>query len=412
MAVRLLGFFESRWGTILLLTSIAIVLCTVCIVLAKTLSRRSTAARGTKRSTTAYGANVVPITQNLGESNEPLPSGTIDTKKREREDERVALLRTMKQSGGSFDRLVHHSSEKLPLPFFSRETQRYSPDFVTGNQLATFQKRSETFAKFDLPNENDGYDVVAWSNYRAHVCSNMYEVWCKGNGLNYMSANREKFRSLGSVERFAFAHGDYMLIAKLRRLIDGKEFRQVMYTQNWAGFKNPNSYRALHAACRFLIERYPREEFIISGDFNVQGHAKVFERFFPDYLICDFARMPTCLDNEGIASPDGVVVSPRLYSRLEYRTEFCSSESYQHMVLVIDMLTKEQCEATGKPSGAYVSERWTGELFTRLVLRDAKGRDNFYGDEGNYDSMEHNERYDSAAISLPIASNGKILRCE
>lgn len=409
MAVRLLDFFESRWGTILLFASIAVVLCVVCVVLVRTLSRRPTTSRGTKRSTTTTN---VASSQNLVAPDDLVSPIVVDAKKREREDERLAVLRKMNSRAGSFDRLVHHSSEKLPLPFFSREMQRYLPDFVTGNQLATFQKRSETFAKFDLPNENDGYDVVAWSNYRAHVCSNMYEVWCKGNGLNYMSANREKFRSLGPVERFAFAHGDYMLVAKLRRLIDGTEFRQVMYTQNWAGFKNPNSYRALHGACRFLLERYPREEFIISGDFNVQGHAKVFRRFFADYLICDFSRMPTCLDNEGIASPDGVIVSSKLYSRVEYRTEFCSSESYQHMVLVVDMFTDKQCEATGKSAGAYVSDRWTGELFTRLVLRDVTGRDNFYGDEGNYDSMEHDERYDSTATSLPVASNGKILRCE
>lgn len=301
-----------------------------------------------------------------------------------------------------YDVLVQHSSETLPIAQFVREMTRYNPDFITGSQISWKQPYSETFDKKDIPNAYTSFSQPSRLNYTTQISSKYREV-CMDN--NYMAASREKFsaQKKNPIYYHILPYEIMMFVVKLIRLDDEVEFYQVMMTQKFKSYKSDQSYNGIHAAISFLKEKYPGE-YIISGDFNVVGHERVFRHLLPNYHICDFTKMPTCLDHEGIASPDGVIVSPALYTRVEYYTALCGVESYQHLVVVAKLYRKHP------KSGVAYSSDWKLEHMTKDLAPSQGAFDNFYGDEGNFDPAIHNETIPVTYKPTEIKETARILK--
>lgn len=105
-------------------------------------------------------------------------------------------------------------------------------------------------------------------------------------------------------------------------------------TQTFNGYLNDNAYKAISELLQYIIKNYPGE-YIIVGDFNVQGHEKIFRHFLSDqnYHICNFYPYITCNDEQGIGSPDGIVISKKLYNHIKYGIDIYPGYSYQHYML-------------------------------------------------------------------------------
>lgn len=316
----------------------------------------------------------------------------------------VLLLKTGKatieEADDNVDILVHHSSEKLPLPAFIREMQSRDPAFISGNQTTADLYYTETADKSDIPFAAESYSASTTNNYNVQYSSKFREAW---NAGDYIAVDRSKFKTIGAPLFYKLNHGVKMYVAKVVRLVDNIEFYQVMLTQTFSRYEDPNSYRGIHAAIAFLQNKHPGE-YIISGDFNVHGHEAVFKKLLPNYLICNFAKVPTCMDNEGLASPDGVVVSPKLYKYVEYHTELCNGVSYQHFVVVAKLYRKNL------KSGVALSKNWPLRAMIKDVVSNYGTANNFYGKAGAFDPEAHAEKPNLNIVNSGFVSTGKTLR--
>lgn len=295
-----------------------------------------------------------------------------------------------------YDVIIHHSSETVPLPQYIREVDRYKPDIITANQLYPNLYQSETFGKQKLAHSYDNFGSDYNNNYRPQYSSKFSEMWNQWSLTDYLAMNKEKFMPLSGVQYFQLAHACYLHIVPMKRLIDNVTFYSVLLTQTFGGYLNDNSYKAIYAAIKFIKVRFPGK-YIISGDFNVHGHEAVFKDLLPDHWVCDFKKVPTCMDNEGLASPDGIVVAKSLYDRVEYSTELCHIESYQHFIVKAKLYRKHPNK------GVSIDSKWPLRRMMNQIVKTYTG-DNFYNHSGNYSNTTHVEEPNYNLIATEISS--------
>lgn len=244
------------------------------------------------------------------------------------------------------DVLLHLSSE-TETPIRSIETfwrtfqmiTNYNPSnhfyflaFMSMNQLYDGNSYDDGIAKYQVSGLSTTSNVPNLSNYRSQYQQMFYEI---SSGEDYIAVNKQLGRRIGRDIKIVGPNGNWGYIAKYRRYNDNLEFYMIQLTQTWSGYtSNKRSYKAISEMLMFIKLYYPGE-YIITGDFNVQGHEAIFEYHLgsENYHIPKFYEIATCNDNEGLASPDGIVVSKRLYNRVEYFSESVPSYSYQHYIV-------------------------------------------------------------------------------
>ena len=284
---------------------------------------------------------------------------------------------------------ISDGKNSIPLPFFIRAVDKYSPDFIGVSGVLSNLKQTETIGRpvhsiqntytSDLPT-ND----IPGRNNRDHFSSKYSEAWHYGLNLtHYIATNREKFMPISDVEYYLLPKNMMMYIVKMLRLYDNKEFYQVYIYKNYESQSGDNVYRAIYTCIDFLKTKYPGD-YIISGLMTAHGHEEVFKDLLPDHWVCDFKTVPTAYDHYLIGDT-GIVVSKNLYRRIEYTTESLCAESYQRYLTIgkLYMYTK-------KPEGVFLADDWKLRRFIDYIVTLPNANLYYYGKPSKYDHEKHN----------------------
>lgn len=219
------------------------------------------------------------------------------------------------------DVLVHYNATAgdVPLSRFVTSADHYRADFT-----------SATGAVVDT---DVGHD-------RRWTSSRMAQLLRYDGGENYLSVNRARFAITADpvYYRSDAPHHSRMCVARLTRYSDGVEFYYVQFTQTFKGdgYADRLSYTALVEALNTLERFHPDADYVIVGNFNAHGHEAVFRHRLPEhYALCDMRVTPTNIGGRGTASPDGLVVSTRVYEAVEYHTELSDFNSSTNGALIL-----------------------------------------------------------------------------
>lgn len=258
------------------------------------------------------------------------------------------------------DILVHHNAANLPIPQFVRLANAYRADLVSGsNVMIDKLKRSETFcATNPIPNAYSSFKDAYADNAHHQWSSRMAELW---HNNEYVAANKAKFRATSDAVCYKSddPYHSRMYVVRLLRVVDKQEFYYVHFIQPYKNsYTDDQSYTAVVQAINTLKRFHPDADYVIVGNFNVHGHEAVFRHHLPDhYAVCDLRTTPTNMDARGrdIASPDGLVVSTRLYEAVEYQTEMSDMNATNGaLVLIAALFIKHP----NRYRGAFVSDSW------------------------------------------------------
>lgn len=258
------------------------------------------------------------------------------------------------------DILVHHNAANLPIPQFVNLANGYHADLVSGSNVVIDRlKRTETFcAVKPIPNAYSSFKDPYVDNAHFQWSSRMAELWFHNE---YMSANKAKFRAMSDAVCYTSAdpYNSRMYVVRLLRVVDKHEFYYVHFTQTFKNsYTDDLSYTALVQALNTLKRFHSDGEYVIVGNFNVHGHEAVFRHHLPDhYAVCDFRSVPTSMDirGRGVASPDGLVVSTRVYEAIEYHTVMSDLNATNGALVVLAAL---YIKHPHNYKGPFVSEHW------------------------------------------------------
>lgn len=251
------------------------------------------------------------------------------------------------------------------------------PSFLSMNQLATSNVYDTGIAKYAVQNIAHPHSPEDFSNYRDQYLQGYWEVKSDGD---YSGVSLKTAYPISRTVKLEGRNSNWCYLTKYKRYLDSKEFYFIQMSQRFNGYLNPSSYKALSELLQYIKEKYPGL-YVITGDFNVQGHEKVFEHYLGsrDYHICPFYKTVTCNDNEGMASPDGLVVSRELYPRVEYAVDLYTGYSYQHFIVSAKLYPKSRSSATYDITSASFKE------FLNILKLKNGHRDNFIGNAGIFD---------------------------
>lgn len=275
------------------------------------------------------------------------------------------------------DYLFHMSSETETIFRALNNILTYDNKFtfISISQLDDNNSYDSGIVKFDLSN------IVTYnkplSNYKPHYIQGFTEIKENRNYIAHKYSN-----PIHKPIKLKGINANYAYILKFKRLIDNIEFYYIQITQTFGGYFKDNSYKAISEILQYIIQNYPGE-YIIVGDFNVQGHEKIFQYFLKDenYHICPFYKYITCNDGEGLASPDGLVVSKKLYKHIKYNIDIYPGQSYQHYMISAELFingpNKTEC-AIDKKTLAYFEE----------ISKNTK-KNNFVNNPGNFNINKH-----------------------
>lgn len=292
------------------------------------------------------------------------------------------------------DVLMHHNAANLPIPQFVRLANGYRADLVSGsNVMIDKLKRSETFcATKPVPNAYSSFGDPYVDNAHHQWSSRMAELWYNNE---YVAANKAKFRAISDAVCYKADDPYYsrMYVVRLLRVVDKQEFYYVHFNQTFKNsYTHDLSYTALVQALNTLKRFHSDGEYVIVGNFNVHGHEAVFRHHLPDhYSVCDFRSVPTSLDvrGRGIASPDGLVVSTRVYEAIEYHTVMSDLNATNGALVVLAALYIKHPHGY---KGPFVSEHWP----LQYMMDDLSAVDNgskqqhvYYGESSSFDPGTH-----------------------
>lgn len=244
--------------------------------------------------------------------------------------ETETTLRSIQNFYNTYNQLLHgHLHDDAPTQL----------SFLSMNQLSSRSYTDVGISKYNVGN----IATINYNNYHSQYVQQYFELKQKED---YLAVHRLLGTINGKLVKLSGRNGNWAYIMPIKRYSDGKEFYFIQLTQTWREYtSNKNSYKAVSELIMFIKKNFPGL-YIFVGDFNVQGHEKIFQHFLGDklYHIVPFYKIATCNDNEGIASPDGLVVAKELYPRIEYSVDPYPGYSYQHFIVTAKMYQGNQPE--------------------------------------------------------------------
>lgn len=260
-----------------------------------------------------------------------------------------------------------------------RDTNPWQLSFLSMNQLSDVSYKDVGIAKYNVSDVAE----TSMSNFHTQYVQQNFEL--KQNE-DYTAVHRLVGYLDGDYVKLEGLNGNWAYLTPIVRYTDNKKFYFIQMTQTFGGYvRNKNSYKAISELLQYIIAKFPGL-YIIVGDFNVQGHEKIFEKYLGNdaYHIAPFWKIATCNDNEGIASPDGLVVSKELYPRVEYSVDPYPGYSYQHFIVSAKLFQTPTC-----PVGMYSKLSPTYNSYLQQIIKKADGRDNFVGNDGVFNGNDN-----------------------
>lgn len=310
---------------------------------------------------------------------------------------------------GQFDLLVHQSSDKETVLRALRNARDFldhsRPSFVSLDRLSTKQTFDSGVDHGNLSDlisfPDNKYDL---SNSRQQYAQGYAELKTKASYLAVSLATAVPDGSPTLLE--VKENGGQAIVRPYVRLSDKKSFYYVQITQNYpenaAAYKSAVAYTTLASLVAYIANKF-KGNYIIVGNFNVQGHEKVFEYLLGtvNHHIVPFYKLATCNDAQALASPDGLVVSKSLYNRLEYFVDFWPGVSWQHYGIGVRAYPR------ALQSGMFDQTSGKFHAYLSKVVQNRGNRTSYMGDSGSYDPKVHvaNESTVTATNDLPTVND-------
>lgn len=261
------------------------------------------------------------------------------------------------------------------------------PSFVSLDRLSTKQTFDANIDRGDLSDfvsfPDSKYDLT---NARQQFVQGYSELKTLDS---YMAVSSDTAVPDGSPTMLELKENNGQAIVRpYVRLSDKKRFYYIQITQNYpenaAAYKAAVAYTTLASLVAYISEKF-KGNYIIVGNFNVQGHEKVFEYLLGavNHHIVPFYKLATCNNEHVLAAPDGLVVSKNLYNRLEYFVDFWPGVSWQHYGIGVraypHAIQGGMFDQTSGKFHAYLSK----------VMQNKGNRTSYIGDQGAYDPKIH-----------------------
>lgn len=265
--------------------------------------------------------------------------------------------------------------------------------FISLTQLAPEASYDTGIAKYDI---DDITSYVALnSNYKKHFIQGFTEL---KEERNYMSHKFSK--PLNQPIKIVGNNNSYAYLMQFERLVDNVVFYYIQISQDYlGGYMEDKGYVNISALLQYIIKYYPGE-YIITGEFIIQGHEKIFEYHLGEenYHICSFYKYMTCNDNEGLAAPDGIVVSKKLYNKVQYSIDIYPGYSYQHYMITAKLYIN------GPIVTECIIDKKVLTYFEKINL-ETNDRVNLYNNPGPFDPKIHIGNIDNIKVSPFKTSN-------
>ncbi|BAO49484.1 hypothetical protein [Alphaentomopoxvirus acuprea] len=268
--------------------------------------------------------------------------------------------------------MIHLSTESSRILDTIRDASIYlniKPTFVSLNQVdTTLQNKTIHINSTTTINKtNFVTNKKSLSNYKDGYVGGYQEL---SYLTNYLAANSHNY-ILYDDYIFSGIHGDTILGIKLFDFINNDILYVFNFTQTWGGYFADNSYRSCYAGFNKIKNIVKQNKFIIVGDFNVQGWEEVAKYVFSDsvYISGDL-RFPTCNDNEGLASPDGLIVSKNFCTRIVIDIQIMPYTFNRQHYLIYSKFYNDG------PPGMYLTDK--SRTFLNYFIKNVKDRPNFF----------------------------------
>lgn len=165
-------------------------------------------------------------------------------------------------------------------------------------------------------------------------------------------------------------HGDVISFLPIVNIKTNKRVNSYMYTQTFGGYASDNSYKSCYNAFKLVSDQYLNDNipFIIMGDFNVAGWGDVSDFIFGNSVYHNDKLLITCNDNEGIATPDGIIIHTSLAKGVTYGICNQHIKNRQHYSLYAKLHKYK--------SGIHIDD--LAKTITKWLLNNYGNRDNFF----------------------------------
>lgn len=308
---------------------------------------------------------------------------------------KLNILKEETLDNETYDTLFHFSTETLTFDGVYNLLLKYDTDIVNLNQCYFTDQVVSYQSKMDY---NDIPPIKYNStNYIQHINNKYIEMFYNDN---YFGLSKNKFKLISDIKFYKGNYENTMFIASYKRLEDNKNFIYVSMTQKYNGYLTANKYKGITQLINTFKTLHPNELYIMVGDLNVHGHEEIFKSLLKDSLVCDvYKNVCTCNDNEGLASPDALVVSNKLYKKIEYEIDFFKGYTYQHYPLMVKLYKEGKNEVINKTNKGFLK---TIEDYIKTTSRDV-----FINKKGIFDISQHNDKNMCKEIPIKNFYNDK-----
>lgn len=292
---------------------------------------------------------------------------------------------------GQFDLLVHQSNDKEGAVKALRNAFGFldgaRPSFVSLDRLSmnkTGDSDVDGVNLIDVYSFMDSkYDLT---NSRQQILQGYAEL---KSGDSYMAVSVATAIPDGAPTVLRTKeNGGQAFVRPYVRTADKKPFYYIQITQNKpqnaAGYKAAVAYSTLASLVAYISNKF-KGNYIIVGNFNVQGHERVFEYLLGsiNHHIVPFYKLATCNNEQVVASPDGIVVSKSLFNRLEYYVDFWPGISWEHYGIGVRAYSR------AIQGGMFDQTSTKFHAFLNKAVQNKGDRTSYTGDLGAYDPKIH-----------------------
>lgn len=232
-------------------------------------------------------------------------------------------------TNNEYDTILQHTSSNLTLDGIYQIINYYNVDFICinnvnfTNQLVTYESVSDY--------DSDPLLTEKWTNNKITINNSMIEFLTNNE---YIGINKKKYMLTDKITGYNNYPVSYMYILPLKRYIDNKEFILVNILHNYFGsYTEKESYKSIIQLILVLKNNYADKDFIIIGSFNLQGYEDIFLDIFEENTINILKYKYTINDENGLASPNGIIISKSLYNGIEYSIDFLNGYSTNNYII-------------------------------------------------------------------------------
>lgn len=232
-------------------------------------------------------------------------------------------------TNNEYDTIIQHTSSNLTLVGIYQIINYYNADFICinnvnfTNQLVTYESVSDY--------DSNPLLTEKWTNNKITINNSMIEFLTNNE---YIGINKKKYMLTDKITGYNNYPVSYMYILPLKRYIDNKEFILVNILHNYFGsYTEKESYKSIIKLLLVLKNNYADKDFIIIGSFNLQGYEDIFLDMFEENTINILKYKYTINDENGLASPNGIIISKSLYNGIEYSLDFLNGYSTNNYII-------------------------------------------------------------------------------